>query len=64
MGKQHQTFPGEPEEMPDKKRQTEIEQPNDPKEPGIPQENPDERPVELPPDKTPNEDDKPAVNGL
>lgn len=32
MGKQHQTFPGEPEEMPDKKDQPEIKQPNDPKE--------------------------------
>lgn len=63
MGKQHQTFPGEPEEMPDKKDQPEIKQPDDPKEPEVPQENPDDVPVELPPGKTPGEDDKPVVNG-
>lgn len=63
MGKQHQTFPGEPEEMPDKKHQPEIIQPDDPKEPEIPEENPDDIPIELPPDKTPGEDDKPVVSG-
>jgi hypothetical protein len=63
MGKQHQTFPGEPEEMPDKKDQPEIIQPDDPKEPEIPEENPDDIPIELPPDKTPGEDDKPVVSG-
>jgi hypothetical protein len=63
MGKQHQTFPGEPEGMPGQKDQPEIEQPGDPKEPVSPQENPDEIPIELPPDETPGEDGTPVVSG-
>jgi hypothetical protein len=62
MGKQHQTFPGEPEEMPDEKLKPEIEQPNDPKQPEIPPENLDEIPTELPPDKS-GDHNSTTING-
>ena len=53
MGKQHDTIPHEPQEMPVRKEEPEIKQPNDPKVPGIPQENPERIPVELPPQDPP-----------
>lgn len=48
MGKKYDTFPGEQSEMPVPKKQPEINQPSDPKEPNVPQENPDKLPEELP----------------
>jgi hypothetical protein len=48
MGKQHQTFPGEQPEIPAPKKNAEIKQPADPKEPEIPAEDPDRVPEELP----------------
>ena len=49
MRKQHNTIPKEPREVPERKEEPEIKQPPDPKAPGIPQENPERIPVELPP---------------
>ena len=40
MGKQHETIPNEPEETPLQPDRTEVEQPNDPKVPEVPQEAP------------------------
>ncbi len=51
MSKQHQTIPNQPEEMPVQKPQPEIQQPNDPKTPEIPEESPDELPDEIPPEE-------------
>jgi hypothetical protein len=51
MGKQHNTIPNEPEEMPVRKDEPEIKQPADPKVPEIPQEDPDRIPDEVPPEK-------------
>jgi hypothetical protein len=51
MGKQHDTFPGEPEEMPEKKEQPEIKRPNDPDMPEIPKEDPQVIPDEFPPEE-------------
>jgi len=48
MGKQHDTFPGEQPEMPVPGKIPEIKHPEDPKEPEIPQENPEQIPDELP----------------
>ena len=48
MGKQHQTFQGEPTEVPVTKETPEIHRPADPKEPEIPKEAPDNAPDELP----------------
>jgi hypothetical protein len=51
MSKKHETIPNEPEEMPVKKEQPEIQQPNDPRTPEVPQESPGEIPDELPPEE-------------
>jgi hypothetical protein len=48
MGKQHQTFPNEPSEMPVPKVVPEVNEPTDPKEPDTPQEDPYQVPDELP----------------
>jgi len=48
MGKQHETMPNEPQEAPVQSTQPEIQQPNDPKGPVIPQEAPANEPVEVP----------------
>lgn len=45
----HNTFPGEQPEMPVPGKRPEIEHPNDPKEPAIPQEDPQHEPEEIPP---------------
>lgn len=61
MGKQHQTFPGEPTEMPVPKEMPEISQPSDPHEPPIPEEAPIREPEEVPqiePDEQPGKNDK------
>jgi hypothetical protein len=50
---QKKTFPGEQEEMPVTPRKPEIEQPGDPKSPGIPQEEPERMPPEIPPKQEP-----------
>ena len=50
MGKQHNTIPNEPQEMPVRKEEPQIKQPNDPKIPEIPQEDPERIPVEIPPE--------------
>lgn len=47
MGKRHQTFQGQPTEVPVTKDTPDIQQPADPKEPEIP-EAPDYAPEELP----------------
>jgi hypothetical protein len=49
MGKQHDTFPEEKTEMPVRRDTPEIGQPADPKEPEIPQEDPQVVPDEYPP---------------
>jgi len=51
--KKHNTFPGEPEEMPVQPHKPEIERPADPHEPEIPQRELEEVPEELPPDEQP-----------
>ena len=53
MGKQHETFPGEQPEMPGRKEMPEINQPNDPKAPEVPQEDPFRQPQEVPPGNNP-----------
>lgn len=53
MGKQHQTFPGEPQELPGTKPSPEIKRPTDPNQPEMPQEAPDEIPPEIGPDDLP-----------
>jgi hypothetical protein len=50
MGKQRNTIPNEPQEMPVRKDAPEIRQPADPKVPEIPQEDPDWIPDEMPPE--------------
>lgn len=52
----HNTFPGEQPEMPAPGKRPEIERPNDPAVPGIPEENPQREPEELPPGANPPED--------
>jgi hypothetical protein len=52
----HNTFPGEQPEMPAPKKRPEIAQPNDPKEPEIPEEDPEKIPEELPPNVNSPED--------
>jgi len=51
MGKQHDTFPGEQPEMPVPKETPEVNQPNDPKSPDVPQEDPQVVPNEFPPEE-------------
>jgi len=51
MGKQHDTFPGEKPEMPVPKKQPEVNQPSDPKEPEVPAEDPQIIPEEYPPEE-------------
>lgn len=53
MGKQHQTFTNEPQEMPEQTPAPEIKQPTDPQQPEVPQEAPDEVPPEISPDDSP-----------
>jgi hypothetical protein len=53
MGKQHDTFPGEQPEMPVPKETPEVNQPSDPRQPEVPQENPDNLLQELPPIENP-----------
>lgn len=49
MSKKHETFPGEQEEMPERKAEPEIEQPSDPPEQELPDKEIPEVPEELPP---------------
>ena len=51
MGKQHDTFPDEPEEIPHSKEQPEVDQPSDPDVPVTPAEDPDVTPDEMPTQK-------------
>ena len=53
MGKQHQTFPDEPQEIPAQKPATEIIQPTDPQRPAIPEEALDNIPPEIGPEDAP-----------
>jgi len=53
MGKQHDTFPNEQPEMPELKETPEIEQPFDPLETEVPEENPQVVPDEFPPENNP-----------
>ena len=55
MGKQHNTVPGEQPEMPVPAERPEINQPFNPKERELPQEDPQELPDELPPVENPPE---------
>ncbi|MFI5162961.1 MAG: hypothetical protein ACHQHN_16890 [Sphingobacteriales bacterium] len=57
------TMPIEPDEMPVQKPEPEIKQPNDPGPAGIPQENPERIPVELPPDTSKPDHDEPEQPG-
>ena len=52
----HNTFPGEQPEIPAPGKRPEITRPHDPKEPGIPEEDPQREPKELPPGANPPED--------
>ncbi len=58
MSKQHNTFPGEQQEVPIPEETPEIDQPNDPKEPEIPAEDPQNVPNEVPEVNYPAEDPK------
>jgi hypothetical protein len=51
MGKQHNTFPGERPEMPVPKEVPEVNRPSDPKQPALPEEDPQIIPDELPPEE-------------
>lgn len=59
MAKQHRTFPGEPQEIPQQPAQPEIDRPHDPKEPEIPQEDNQIVPDEYPPNE--NSPESPAI---
>jgi hypothetical protein len=60
MKKQHRTFPNEQPEMPAPKGVPEVSRPSDPKEPEIPQEDPEQEPDELPETDLPEkQSDKP-----
>jgi len=48
MGKQHDTIPNEPQEAPVQSRRPEVQLPNDPQGPSLPQEAPENEPQELP----------------
>jgi hypothetical protein len=63
MGKQHQTIPNEPVEMPAEKERPDIMQPADPHVPEIPQESPDEIPDEVPPEPQQGANNGPVHNG-
>jgi len=56
MGKQHDTFPNEQPEMPAPKQTPDINQPFDPKEPQVPEEDPQVIPDEFPPENNPPEE--------
>ncbi|UOE47875.1 hypothetical protein MTO98_26040 [Mucilaginibacter sp. SMC90] len=62
MGKQHDTFPGEAPEMPLPKQTPEINQPSDPNERDVPQEDPQVIPDDLPPEvQTPGTPVEPEI---
>jgi len=62
MSKQHNTFPNEQPEMPIPKETHEVNQPSDPKEPEIPQEDPQQMPEELPSvNNPPKETSSPSI---
>ena len=48
MGKQHDTIPNEPQEAPVQPTRPEVQQPNDPQGPPVPQEAPPNEPQEVP----------------
>jgi hypothetical protein len=48
MGKLHDTIPNEPQETPVQPSRPEVQQPNDPQSPSVPQEAPDNQPLEVP----------------
>jgi hypothetical protein len=50
MGKQHDTFPNEQQEIPVPKEMPEVNQPSDPGNPEVPQEDPQVVPDEFPPE--------------
>lgn len=54
--KKHNTFPGEQPEMPGQGNKPEIQRPDDPNEPKVPGEDPDNIPEELPGGPEPDED--------
>lgn len=56
MGKEHNTFPGEQPEMPVPKEFPEVNQPQDPHQPAVPQESPGMIPEELPSVENPSKD--------
>jgi hypothetical protein len=56
MGKQHDTFPGERQEMPPLEDRPELDRPTDPSVREVPQEDPQVVPDELPPDENPQEE--------
>lgn len=57
MGKQHKTTPNEPQEAPVQQPKPEVQQPKDPHDPFVPQEGPNNEPVEVPqpPDQSSSE---------
>jgi len=59
MAKEHNTFPGEPQEIPRAPAQPEIGRPEDPKEPKIPEEDNQIVPDEYPPGE--NSPESPAT---
>ncbi|MCR8557257.1 hypothetical protein KXD93_06375 [Mucilaginibacter sp. BJC16-A38] len=63
MGKQHDTFPNEQPEMPVPEKTPEINKPADPREPEIPNEDPQVVPDEFPPEDNPPEE-SPANPGI
>jgi hypothetical protein len=63
MGKQHDTFPGERPEIPVRKESPEVDQPSDPQEPDVPQEDPQLIPEEYPAENNPQEaPSQPGIN--
>jgi hypothetical protein len=59
MAKEHQTFPGEGQEMPQPDTGPEIKQPGDPGQPEIPQEDNQVVPDEFPPEE--NSPESPVI---
>ncbi|MGN6178399.1 MAG: hypothetical protein ACTHNW_04420 [Mucilaginibacter sp.] len=63
MGKQHDTIPNEPQEAPVRPDHPEVQQPGDPQGPPIPQEAPQNEPLEIPREPAPQPEIKPDQPG-
>jgi len=64
MSKQHQTLPGEPEEVPVQPENPEIKKPGDPHEPRTPEEAPQQEPKEIPDQSSPQPETGPVKGDI